>query len=90
MSTRSDYVRVLEIFLKYSKVDDRRLVPMTSFLEDFRAAFVANPDADEILNEMEHLDLIKEKECDHIFGDDGMEMLDKGWEILKAHRKMDQ
>lgn len=89
MSIRQDYIRVLEIFLRFKKINGRRLIPMTEFLTEFDAIFMANDGADEILSEMEHLDLIEEMDCDHMFGEAGMEMLDKGWEILKTHRKME-
>jgi len=89
MSSRPDYIRTLEIFLKYQKVHGKHLMRLSDFLREFDAIFIGSPNAYDILDEMESLDLIKEdNDCDHIFGDDGMLLLEKGYELLKAHRNM--
>lgn len=90
MTNRPDYIRTLEIFLNYEKVNGKHLIRFDNFMNDFNSIFLGNPNAEEILFEMQSLDLImQDKECDHIFGEDGMLLLDKGYDLLKSHRNME-
>lgn len=90
MTSRPDYIRTLEIFLNYEKVNGKHLMRLDDFMNDFNSIFLGNPNAEEILLEMQSLDLIiQDNECDNIFGEDGMLLLDKGYSLLKSHRNME-
>jgi hypothetical protein len=49
---------------------------------------IGDPDAEEILMEMYALDLIKYVDSEHILGEDGILLLEKGKELLYNHRNM--
>lgn len=87
---RFDYIRTLEIFLLFEKVNGKHMVGLTDFYNEFDTIFIANPetDRDDVLNEMMSLDLIKQIDADHILGEEAILLLDKGLNILEDYRKM--